>query len=237
MKYGNLTYLEIKEKIDEHYILIVPTGCTEQQGPHLTVDFDTWFADELLDEVTDKGVAEGVKALVAPVLPFGTAFEHVNYKTGYVDLPQSVYEDVLYYTLKSFLDQGFKNIVIWRGCGGHQIEDVIKRINNDFDGSHVQTLPHPFYDIWCECMSPDIPGGHADSFTTSITMYKHPDKVREALITNSMSTEPKWDDPQLDFSQYSSNGVIGDPRYSSQELGEMLWHKTVKSVVNMLKEV
>jgi len=72
MRFGNLTYIEIKEKVKENYVLFIPTGCTEQQGPHLTVDFDTWFAEELLDEVTElANQNQGMKYLVAPTLPFG----------------------------------------------------------------------------------------------------------------------------------------------------------------------
>ena len=44
-KFIDYTYLEIKSLIDAGCMAIVPTGCTEQQGPHLAVDFDTWFAE------------------------------------------------------------------------------------------------------------------------------------------------------------------------------------------------
>jgi len=35
MRFGDLTYLEIRERAEEGCLAIVPTGCTEQQGPHL----------------------------------------------------------------------------------------------------------------------------------------------------------------------------------------------------------
>ncbi len=44
-KFTDYTYLEIKDLVDAGCLAIVPTGCTEQQGPHLSVDFDTWFAE------------------------------------------------------------------------------------------------------------------------------------------------------------------------------------------------
>ena len=47
MKYGDLTYEEIRDRAHQRYLAIVPMGCTEQQGPHLPVDFDTWFADQV----------------------------------------------------------------------------------------------------------------------------------------------------------------------------------------------
>ncbi len=44
------------------WLVIVPTGCTEQQRPHLPVDFDTWFVERLcvVGEVLDSVVAQGL---------------------------------------------------------------------------------------------------------------------------------------------------------------------------------
>ena len=53
MRYGDLTYQEIAERIANGWLALVPTGCTEQQGPHLPVDFDTWFAETLLLAASD----------------------------------------------------------------------------------------------------------------------------------------------------------------------------------------
>jgi creatinine amidohydrolase len=47
MRYGDLTYLEIRDRTAAGSLAIVPTGCTEQQGPHLPVDFDTWLAETI----------------------------------------------------------------------------------------------------------------------------------------------------------------------------------------------
>ena len=237
MNYGDLTYLEIMNKVEEGYMIIVSTGCTEQQGPHLSVDFDTWFAYELMEEVSQKLYAEkSIKTLVAPVIPYGTAFEHVSFGSGYVNIPQSVFEELLYHTFKSFAQQGFKKMFLWTGCGGHYLSDMVGRFNKDFESvSSIETLPHPFYDAWCTFMSPTIPGGHADSFTTSISLYKHPEKVREELINNPNSAEPDWENPDLDFRDYSETGVIGDPTYASAELGKKLWDETVSRLVQMFE--
>ncbi len=47
MRFGDLTYKEIAEKAKSGWMVIVPTGYTEQQGLHLPVDLDTWFAETL----------------------------------------------------------------------------------------------------------------------------------------------------------------------------------------------
>jgi creatinine amidohydrolase/Fe(II)-dependent formamide hydrolase-like protein len=53
--------------VEEGYIAIVPTGCTEQQGSHTNVDFDTWLATELsIESAIEATERYGVKALVTP---------------------------------------------------------------------------------------------------------------------------------------------------------------------------
>ena len=43
-----------------------------------------------------------------------------------------------------------------------------------------------------------------------------------------------WDDPKLDFTRYSSSGVIGDPTQASAELGARLWDAVVDEVASIL---
>jgi creatinine amidohydrolase len=81
-----------------------------------------------------------------------------------------------------------------------------------------------------------VPGGHADSFTTSISLYLRPDSVRREQISNPRSTTVDWNDPHLDFARYSSTGVIGDPTHASAELGQRLWQAAVEQAAHVLQE-
>lgn len=64
-----------------------------------------------------------------------------------------------------------------------------------------------------------------------------PEGVREDKIFNPHSSEPDWEDPNLDFSKHSETGVIGDPTYVSAELGEKLRSGTVDAVSGTLQEI
>jgi creatinine amidohydrolase len=135
MRFGTLTFQEIRERADEGWLAIVPTGCTEQQGPHLTVDFDTWLAEELCLAAAQRGAAKyGVKALVLPVWPFGSTPEHRNYSSGYIDIPQELHAGVVAAVLDSLIEQGFQRLVVWRGCGGHRLGQVVERFNCSYQG-------------------------------------------------------------------------------------------------------
>ena len=45
VQFGDLTYREIRQYADTGCLALVPTGCTEQQGPHLPVSFDSWLVE------------------------------------------------------------------------------------------------------------------------------------------------------------------------------------------------
>ena len=64
-----------------------------------------------------------------------------------------------------------------------------------------------------------------------------PDIVRIEKIYNPNSAEVNWDDPELDFSHYSSSGVIGDPTHASAELGSRLWEAVIDEVTVIFKAV
>ncbi|MHB1356761.1 MAG: creatininase family protein, partial [Anaerolineae bacterium] len=52
MRFGDLTYLEISELAQAGGVALVPTGCTEQQGPHLPVDFDTFWITQVAEGIS-----------------------------------------------------------------------------------------------------------------------------------------------------------------------------------------
>lgn len=239
MRFGELTFEEIKQCAKEDWVVIIPTGCTEQQGPHLPVDYDTWFVKELSLAASEYAAREySVDSLVLPVVPFGPTPEHRGFGSGYIHLPQSVHELVVTAVLDSLVEQNFRRMIIWRGCGQHDLMQVVKQFNE----THVRkarvfqpALPH--HDIWCRVSDASIPGGHADSYATSLALHLRPESVRKEKIFNPESKPVDWNDPELDFSLYSATGVIGDPTHASEGLGANLWQQAVQEVGEVIKQI
>lgn len=231
-----MTYEEISGAVERGWLAVVPTGCTEQQGPHLPVDFDTWFAEQVCLAASEKAEkAYGLQSLVLPAMPFGPTPEHAGYGSGYINIPKEIHETLLASILKSLREQGFKRIIVWRGCGQHDLREAVTRYNKESGKKSRAYLPAmPYHDIWMRIGDPNNPGGHADSFTTSIMLYHRPEMVRQNKIINPHSTEVDWDDPNLDFGKYSQTGVIGDPTTASAELGKKLWEAIVEEVADIL---
>jgi creatinine amidohydrolase len=239
MLFGDLTYLEIRERAAAGWLAIVLTGCTEQQGPHLPVDLDTWLAETVCHAAADLAAKQyNVHALVLPALPFGPTPEHRGYGSGYVHLPQALHQAVVASVLESLVEQGFRRIVIWRGCGQHALSDVVEHFNARHGGQARAFLPElPYHEIWCQVGDPRVPGGHADSFATSLALHLRPESVRIERIYDPHSAPVDWGDPDLDFTRYSASGVIGDPTHASADLGAKLWQGVVKEVAGILHEI
>ena len=239
MRYGDLTYEEVRECADQGWLAIVPTGCTEQQGPHLPVDFDTWFVEQVCNAASERVVRDyGVRSLVLPAIPFGPTPEHRNYGSGYIDIPVDLHDSLVLSTLTSLAEQGFHRIVVWRGCGGHDLRETVERFNDGFEGRSRAFLPGlPYHDVWCRIGDPSVPGGHADSFGTSIALHLRPEAVRKDRIIAPAHKPVDWQDPELDFARHSRTGVIGDPTHASAELGAKLWEAVVDAVASTFRSI
>ena len=238
MRYGDLTYEEIRAGARQGWLAIVPTGCTEQQGPHLPVDFDTWFVEQVTLAASEKAERDwGVLSVVLPAIPFGPTPEHRNYGSGYIDVPRELHENLVEAVLTSLAEQSFKRIVVWRGCHQHDLSNIIESFNRIYAGKARAFLPELPYSEIMGRIAPGITGGHADSFATSIAMFLRPWAVREAKIPEPVNRPVDWDDPNLDFARYSSSGVIGDPSHSSPDLGEKLWTSIIETVALTIRHL
>lgn len=238
MKFGDLTYQEIKQAAAQGWMVILPTGCVEQQGEHLPVDFDSWLAGEVCLAGSQKADEKfGVKSLVLTAVPFGPTPEHRGFGAGYIDLPADIHEAVIDAVLQSLVDQGFGRIMIWQGCGQHRLQDVVDGFRaRESDGVDIAIAPSLYQRIWDELGIPGEAGGHADAFTTSIAMYRRPEAVRFDRIRDPQSSSPDWSDPALDLSAHSDSGSIGDPTLATADLGRRLWDAVIDDTAILIRD-
>lgn len=234
VQYGDLTYEEIRNFAGDDVVVVLPLGCTEQQGPHLPVDFDTWFAESLMIAAADQAERRHQRpVIVLPAVPVGPTPEHRSFGTGYLNLTATLQDQIVTAIADSIIDQGFRRLVIWRGCGQHDQRQVVDELNQRHPAARVLLPAQPFNDIWRTIGDPAVPGGHADSFTTAIALARKPEAVRVDRIPEPSRT-PDWHAPDLDFGRYSDSGVIGDPRHATAELGQRLWEACVTWVADYL---
>lgn len=238
MRYGDLTYPEIHERAEAGWLAVIPLGSIEQQGPHLPVDFDMWFVQTLAEAAADLAAHEhSINALVLPAVPFGPTSEHRNFHSGFVHLPAKLHHALVYAVLRSICEQGFTRIVLWNGYTRHDLDGVVTQFNAEHAGRANVFLPDiPYQTIWSEVGDPTVPGGHADSFTTSLALFLRPEVVRTDRIAAPRSKPVNWRDPRLDLTRHTNTGVVGDPTHASAELGQRLWDVTVQRAALLLRD-
>ena len=92
--------------------------------------------------------------------------------------------------------------------GGHDLRETVKRFNETCNGRSTAFLPGlPYHNVWCRIADPSIPGGHADSFTTSITLHLRPEAVRRDKIVDPHHKPVDWEDPDIDFASTRPQGL------------------------------
>src|SRR6266853_1930953 len=73
-------------------------------------------------------------------------------------------------------------LLIWRGCGRHDLRQTVERFNEQHSCRARAFLPDlPYHAIWWRIGDPTNPGGHADAFATSLALHLRPETVRREL--------------------------------------------------------
>jgi creatinine amidohydrolase len=227
MLFTDFTYEELRDVAPSVEAVLIPLGCTEQQGPHMRVGFDTRMVTSLCVEAAAALDAAGVPTLVLPELPFGH---------GYVNLRQSTHEAVVLDILNSLAEQGFRRLMVWRGCGQHELGRPVEQFNASSAGARAYQ-PVCNYGAICEVvLGAGIPGGHADSFATSIGYHLY--GLGGVLADRIPGPSPAFEwQKEMDFAAISPTGVLGDPTHASPEHGERLWQLCVQEAVGLVRAI
>ncbi|MEO7142013.1 MAG: creatininase family protein [Bryobacteraceae bacterium] len=223
-----MTYAEVYSAIHQRGMttVLVYNGGTEQRGPHAVLGGHTFIA-----RVTAEEIARRLgNALVAPVLPFSPAAGHLNSNwPGTISLPDDLYARVNEAVVASLAVAGFKNIILMGDHGGGQaaLASAAKRMDGKYAprGTRVYYCGAVYrqanadFDAWLKANGFPL-GEHASIPDTSLLMYLGGDAyVRKDKLVAGNAT----------------NGVNGDPRRSSPELGRRYFNMKVASAVSQIQ--
>lgn len=204
--------------------ILIPTGGTEQNGPHMVLGKHNFIVRE-----TARRIAEKLgNALVAPVLgyvPEGDIEKregHMAY-AGTISVPPPVFAAVLEAAADSFRAHGFKTIVLLGDSGPNQEPQRIlaRQLSRAWAAKGVRVLsPDSYYGAngaldWLkgEGESEAAIGTHAAIRDTSELLAVFPAGVHKDRMTAD------------------KDGVIGDPGRASAERGEKLLSLKVAAAV------
>ena len=233
----DLTWPEIKARMEAGATtIIVPTGGTEQNGPHMVLG-----KHNVIVRYTADAVARRLgKTLVAPVLAYVPEGSwdppqgHMRFP-GSISLPDAVYEGVLESTVRSFAAEGFKTVLFLGDSGPNQRpqEAVAKKLDAALKSRGVRVFQigdyyaHNGQEEWLKSQSftEDEIGVHAALIDTAQLMAIDPDGVRTALLASSAGNPDG-----------SKNGVIGNPAKATATIGKQLLELKIAAAVREIRQ-
>jgi creatinine amidohydrolase len=229
-----LTSYEIRDAIAAgKTTVIVPSGGTEQNGPHMATGKHNVRAFTNAQTIARRLG----NALVAPVIVYVPDGD-IDPPTGHMrfpgtfSIPEPVYRQVLEYVARSLKQHGFRDIV-FIGDHGSDIagQDAVKaKLNAEWAATNVRVHaiaeyyrgdpPGDAQEMMKRGIRKEEMGNHADVRDTSLMMAIDPTMVRNNRLEAGDG----------------KNGVEGDPRHATAEIGRVLNDRTVARTVELIRK-
>jgi len=219
------------------------TGGTEQRGPQNVNGGHT-----LMAKATVKAIALRLgNAIAMPVLPY-TPNRASAELPGTIGLTNELLAAVLERVAEEAITTGFKNVILMGDHGGGQpnvYRDVAKKLDDKYapQGVHVYFCDEVYakaqgdFDKWLADHGYPT-SSHAGIPDTSEMLYLGGDAwVRRDLIKTALGDPPRVPGQQVDpNAPRVNNGISGDARRSSAELGKMAFDIKVDYAVRQIQE-
>jgi len=215
----DLTWTELRDRIAAGTTTaLLPIGGTEQNGPHMTLGKHNVRVRLLAVRIAER-LGNAVVAPVIAYVPEGALeppTQHMRY-AGTISIPASAFEATIEAAARSLRRHGLRDIVLLGDHGGYRasLDRVAAKLNREWGtAAQVHALPEYYraaQDDFAAALAArgfagsEI-GSHAGLADTALMLALDPSQVRSAVLAG----RPRGAQP---------DGVVGDPRRATAELG------------------
>lgn len=252
VRLGKMTWPEVKARLQETDVVLLPTGAIEQHGPHLPLDTDIAIAEALAVRIA-QAVSEDVKAVVAPSLPVGASAPSMAYP-GSLTLDEVTLLAVWEQIVKGLLHHGFKKVIIVNGHGGNRallgiLMSRIHRQTGAFLAMMMSISVQP--GLVRELVEAESgQWGHACEIETSLALalglraemglavnevVEVPPQLADYWPYNAPKVPITFSQPYDDWAASGWQGVMGDARLASLEKGQRLLEAAVAAGAQLVR--
>ncbi len=245
---SRMTWREAEDAFARNPVVLLPMGSVEQHGPHVPVG-DYRYATEVALRI-----AERTGAVVAPTIPWGYS-EHFRPFPGTLSVRPETLTLLLEDLCDGFLRFGLDHLLFLCGHKGNMpiIEQVGRRLRE------THRLRTATIEPW-SWLTPEfrreaygdakVSIGHGSDPMGSLAMALYPEDLRRDLLALGQppgfggipfksSAETQFEGVPafiyLDFDEITPNGVTGDPRVSSPEIGKKILDHVVEIGAHFVK--
>jgi creatinine amidohydrolase len=228
----DLTWVEVRDALKAGATtIIIPTGGTEQNGPHMVLGKHNYLVKHKAGEIAKRLG----KTLVAPVVAYVPEGEidpptgHMRFP-GTITTPPDVFAKVLEYAARSFKQHGFRDIAFLGDSGGNQAsqKDVAEALNKEWASTPVRVHHLSDYypgrgDEWVkeQGLPEEVVGGHASIHDTSSLLVLNPSMLRMSKAGPGKSGD--------------GSGVVGNPARSTVEYGKQILEMQIEDATRQLR--
>ena len=245
---GEMTNREVEEFLKQGTTVIVPTGSTEQHGPHLALATDVVIPQEVARRVAPK-----LSAVVAPPISYALSYPHQGF-VGLVTIRIPTFMALIEDLCVAFASSGFKRIVFLNGhydntyAIAYACANVAEKLPKD-----VKAFPINYWDgLTAEEVAEYSGlrnGLHANAAETSAVMAINTDLVDLERANAEFPPFPNYTvnmapvHTAFFFTSPGSvywatkSGTWGDARRSTPEMGERYLEAGVRSTLAVLENI
>ncbi len=243
-RYARLSWPEVNEAVELGKVVLLPTGSTEQHGPHLPLDTDAFLCESVCLEA---GRRAPDRVLVLPPVPYGLNLHHMDFP-GTVHIEPETFVAFCLDVAKSVAYHGFEKLLIVNGHGSNAplVELVARKTVLQTRSlcaavSYLQLALEAFGRVRDTSVT-----AHADELETSLYLYLAAERVRmdravagEDVRGRYLSSDSTPDYPVRFsdvWSRWTRTGVHGDPTSASAEKGRVAFEAAVTGLLELVEE-
>src|SRR5436309_3374640 len=178
-RYNRLTWPEMNEAIAAQKLVILPTGTTEQHGPHLPLDVDLFLCESVCLEV---GRRAADRVLVLPPISYGLNMHHIDFP-GTIHIEPETFIAFCLNITKSVAYHGFQKLLLVNGHGSNgPLVDLVAR--KTVLATNSLCFATGYFHFLLDAFQPIRETkviAHADEIETSLYLHLAPERVKMSL--------------------------------------------------------
>ena len=234
----DLTWTELRDRIAAGTTtVLLPIGGTEQSGPQIALGKHNLRAKVIAGRIAQR-LGNAVVAPTIAYVPEGAIeppTSHMRF-AGTISISDATFEAMLESAARSFRQHGFRDVVLLGDHGGYQksLERVAAKLNREWAGrpgckvialvDYYRVTQTDFVDaLKAKGFGADEIGVHAGLADTALMLAIDPAAVRPEAFAQAAKAGPR-------------EGVHGDPRRATTELGQLGIERQIERSVQVIRE-
>lgn len=225
MKLGEMSWTDFENQVPK--VGLLPAGSIEQHGPHCPLNTDSLIAEKIAEHSADE-----MNVLLLPSITVGISREHAEFP-GTVYLSPDTFRRQVREIILSAHGFGVEKFVIVNGHGGNvsALREICKTLYHEHDVLGLEWT-------WFNAISAKNMG-HAGELETSLIKFLKPELIGGPINPGSENWGQSLHGARVayDTSNFTSNGVVGDPTKATEEKGEQLFNEATEKLSKLIEKL